>query len=76
VLLDLVDGRRFPPEVSDWASPWLGVHNQDVDDPVVWDALVKLSGADILLVTGQLARGLENFGVGSLPSTLDRSPDR
>lgn len=61
MLLDLVEGRRTPGEVSDWASPWVAADDPDVDDPAVWAALLSLSGADILEASGKLLHGPNNF---------------
>lgn len=46
-LLDLLAGRVSREEVADWASAWVRDPEPSVDDPVVWEALKQLSGADL-----------------------------
>lgn len=46
-LLDLLAGRLTREEVADWASEWVREPEPVVQDPVVWEALKQLSGADL-----------------------------
>lgn len=53
-LLDLLNGRRTREEVSDWAAPWVTQDFPEVDDPVVWEGLTDLLGADLMTLEGYL----------------------
>lgn len=46
-LLDLVAGRASREEVATWASTWVIQDDPAVDDPIVWNALRDLAGADL-----------------------------
>jgi hypothetical protein len=46
-LLDLLAGRISREEVADWASTWVRKPESSVEDPVVWEALKQLAGADL-----------------------------
>jgi hypothetical protein len=46
-LLGLLSGRFSPDEVAEWAAPWVRDRNSGFVDPVVWRALIQLSGADV-----------------------------
>ncbi|WP_404385020.1 hypothetical protein LL946_04025 [Knoellia locipacati] len=46
-LLDLLSRRITPEEAADWAAAWVRDASPDVKDQLVWDALKKLSGADL-----------------------------
>lgn len=61
VLRDLVEGRRTPGEVADWATPWIAARHPAVEDEAVWNALTTLSGADIEVEPGDYLHGQEDF---------------
>lgn len=46
-LLDLLAGRASREEVAAWASTWVIQEDPAVEDPVVWNALCDLVGADL-----------------------------
>jgi hypothetical protein len=46
-LLDLAEGRVTRETAADWAGQWVYADAR-VDDGVVWDALVTLTGADMI----------------------------
>lgn len=46
-LLDLLAGRATREEVADWAVKWVRESMPDVQDPIAWEALKQLSGADL-----------------------------
>lgn len=46
-LLDLLGGRASREEVADWASTWVTQDDPAVEDPIVWNALRDLAGADL-----------------------------
>lgn len=46
-LLDLISSRVTREVVATWASQWVTQDDPDVDDPIVWNALRDLSGADL-----------------------------
>lgn len=46
-LLDLLAGRLSREDVADWASAWVREPDPNVEDPIVWEALKQLSGADL-----------------------------
>lgn len=46
-LLDLLAGRATREEVADWAVKWVREPMPDVQDPIAWEALKQLSGADL-----------------------------
>jgi hypothetical protein len=62
----LTCGRSRPDEASKWASHWLladetpGVEVRVVDRPV-WDAIVRLAGADLQTSPGSYVHGPDDF---------------
>lgn len=46
-LLDLLAGRATREEVADWAVEWVRDPMPDVQDPIAWEALKQLAGADL-----------------------------
>jgi hypothetical protein len=46
-LHDLLEGRVSREEVAEWAGGWVGADDPRVDDSTVWQALERLSGADM-----------------------------
>lgn len=46
-LRDLLAGRSSREATADWASTWVTQDDPDVEDPIVWDALRDLAGADL-----------------------------
>jgi hypothetical protein len=44
----LIDGTLSREDVSDWAMQWVDARDPGVDDPVAWEALLDLSGADAI----------------------------
>lgn len=47
VFLDTLAERISREDASSWANTWVVEERNDVDDPVVWDALTALSGVDL-----------------------------
>ncbi len=47
-LLALILGDCSREEVASWAESWMIQDDPDVDDPIVWRALDRLSGADMI----------------------------
>jgi hypothetical protein len=47
-LCDLLAGKVLREEVADWASQWVRMSNPSVQDPQIWTALERLSGADLI----------------------------
>ncbi|MBB5856680.1 hypothetical protein ACFQ05_27710 [Amycolatopsis umgeniensis] len=48
VLKALVDGAITSERASDWARPWIVEDVHRVDDDLVWQALDRLFGADLM----------------------------
>lgn len=46
-LVDLLAGRATREVVADWAAKWIREPATAVEDPVVWEALKELAGADL-----------------------------
>jgi len=46
-VLNLLEGRLSREEVAEWAGGWVGADDPRVDDSTVWQALERLSGADM-----------------------------
>lgn len=46
-LLDLLAGRASREEVAAWASTWVTQDDPAVEDPIVWNGLRDLAGADL-----------------------------
>lgn len=47
-LVQLLSGEASRQEVSRWAHQWIAADHPEVDDLVVWTALTRLGGADLL----------------------------
>lgn len=47
-LVGLLEERYSREEVSSWAERWIALPEPGIDDPVVWNALNELSGADMI----------------------------
>ena len=47
LLMDLLSGRATREDAATWASRWVTEDDPDVDDPIVWNALRDLAGADL-----------------------------
>lgn len=52
-MLALLSGRRSREEVADWAAVWVCEPDPDVEDPAVWEGLISLSGADLMVAPGE-----------------------
>lgn len=48
MLESLIDGSLSREQVADWAAQWVIQAEPPIEDEAVWDALVSLSGADLL----------------------------
>jgi hypothetical protein len=65
-LAALADGRSSPDEVSRWASAWLladqipGTDVRVVDRPV-WEAIIRMTGADLEVKPGSYLHGTDDF---------------
>ena len=71
VLRRLVEGTLEREDASSWASPW--VTNDDVEfAPAVWQALERLSGADMISTDRPYLYGPEDFR--DWYDTLDAAP--
>lgn len=46
-LSDLLAGRETREQIADWAAQWVHARVPIVDDPVIWNALKELAGADL-----------------------------
>ena len=46
-LQDLLSGRLSREEAAEWAAAWVREAEPAVDDLVVWEALKKMTGADL-----------------------------
>ena len=60
-LRDLVDGASSRKEAADRAAPWITEREREVEDPVVWDALIELSGADLRVSPSRYVHGQADF---------------
>lgn len=45
-LQGLIEGRVTRDDATAWAMQWVAAPDSGVDDPIVWNALNNLSGAD------------------------------
>lgn len=61
VLVDLIEGRLSREAASDWANPWVIAGVPGIEDPVVWDALIEVCGADLLVDTNVYLHSVEDF---------------
>jgi len=50
MMLALVEGTKSRREVADWASEWVRLPDPDIRDQRLWQALTRLSGADLISV--------------------------
>ena len=46
-LEELAVGHIMPEECAEWANQWVMADDPDVEDAVVWRALLEMSGADL-----------------------------
>lgn len=60
-LLDLLAGRTTREEVADWAVEWVREPRPDVHDPVVWEALTQMAGADLRVSPTAYLHGESDF---------------
>ena len=60
-LLDLLAGRESREGVATWASTWVTQDDPDVEDPIVWNALRELSGADLMISPVDYLHGEDDF---------------
>lgn len=60
-LLDLLTGRASREEVATWASVWVNQDDPPVEDPIVWDALRDLAGADLQVSPVDYLHGESDF---------------
>lgn len=60
-LLDLLAGRTTPEEIADWAVEWVRDPFPDVHDPVVWEALRQMAGADLRVSPTAYLHGESDF---------------
>ena len=47
-LSELLGGNASREEVAEWAARWVRMPDPKVGDPLVWKALTRLSGADMI----------------------------
>jgi hypothetical protein len=47
-LLGLVSGGVSREAVAEWAAQWVRLPDPEIDDAVVWKALTRLAGADMI----------------------------
>jgi hypothetical protein len=66
-LVDLINGVITREEVSEWASEYIVYDDPqiypEVENPVVWDAICKLSGADSISTDRLYLHGPEDFRI-------------
>ncbi|MCX5921777.1 MAG: hypothetical protein NTX86_00395 [Candidatus Dependentiae bacterium] len=60
-LESLINGTLTPQTISDWAGPWINNDPDEINDFVVWRALKRLSGADILDMDDSYLHDKNNF---------------
>lgn len=60
-LLDLLAGRESREGVAAWASTWVTQDDPDVEDPIVWNALRELSGADLMISPADYLHGEDDL---------------
>ena len=46
-MLALIGSDAYRQQVADWAAHWIRLPNPHIDDPVVWQAIQRLAGADL-----------------------------
>ncbi len=62
-LIDLTEGRLSREEITLWAAQWVMQDDPDVDDLKVWNALVTLSGTDLISTDRPYLYGEEDFQI-------------
>lgn len=60
-LLDLLAGRASREEVAAWASAWVTHDDPTVEDPIVWNGLRDLAGADLRISPVDYLHGEDDF---------------
>jgi hypothetical protein len=60
-LKELISGRTTRESVAEWAKQWILPGAPPVEDPAVWDALMKLVAADMETTDRPYLYGEEDF---------------
>jgi hypothetical protein len=58
-LVAVASGKLSRDAAHQWAMEWVAASDPGVDDPLVWNGLVKLAGIDLLDGKGELLYSLE-----------------
>jgi hypothetical protein len=61
LLDDLAAGVLTRAQASDWAHPWVTEEAGDVQDELVWDAILGLYSADSMVAPGEYLYGPLDF---------------
>lgn len=60
-LVDLLAGRSTREEIANWAVEWVREPMPDVQDPVAWEGLKQLAGADLRVSPTEYLHGESDF---------------
>lgn len=60
-LAALASGELDPADASDWASRVMQDDDDDLRDPVIWQAIDRMSGADLMSAPGSYLHGVTDF---------------
>lgn len=60
-LRELISGVASREDVAAWAGRWVGMGDPPIEDPRVWRAIERLSGADMISTDRPYLYGREDF---------------